>query len=354
MCTGKIPHSKPYLDTNDINSVIEVIRSGHLAEGEIVAKFETQISHYIGQKDGVATNSGTSALHLSLIAFNIKKGDEVIVPSYVCTALLNVIKYLEAIPVIVDVNLEDFNINVQDIERKITSKTKVIIVPHMFGLAANIHEILEFEIPIIEDCAQSIGAEYCDKKVGSFGDLSIFSFYATKMICTGEGGMVLSNSKDLIEKIRDLHNYDFKNDYKVRYNYKLTDLQAALGISQLNHLPHFIDKRQGIAKIYNEELKGSNLILPVHSSEKKHIFYRYVVLTDNCKNIEPIFHKLRIKGVTCTKPVDIPLHRICNFSSKNYPNTEMLFNNAISIPIYPMLNDEEITHIVNVIKDVFN
>ena len=223
----------------------------------------------------------------------------------------------------------------------------------MFGLAANIHEIQGFGIPIIEDCAQSIGAEYYNKKVGSFGDLSIFSFYATKMICTGEGGMVLSNSKGLLDKIRDLHSYDFKTDYKVRYNYKLTNLQAALGISQMNHLPDFIDKRQRIAEIYNEEFRNTNLILPTQPFEKKHIYYRFVALTKNCKNIVSIFNKLKIKGVCCTTPVDIPLHRICNFSSDMYPNTEAIFQKAISIPIYPLLNDEEIFHIVEVIRNVF-
>ena len=252
-----IQHSKPYLDETDINSVINVMQSGYIAEGDLVKKFEKQVSRYIGVNDGIATNSGTSALHLALIALKIQKGDEVIVPSYVCTALLNAIKYVQASPVITDVNVDEGNICVQDIKNKITQKTKAIILPHMFGLAADIHEIQELGIPIIEDCAQSIGAEYHDKKVGSFGELSIFSFYATKMICTGEGGMILSNSKELLERIRDLHNYDFKPDYKVRYNYKLTDLQAALGISQMNHLPHFIKKRQQIAGIYNKEFKDT-------------------------------------------------------------------------------------------------
>jgi perosamine synthetase len=340
------------MEQDDIKAVSEVLDSGQIAQGPKVVEFEKELSKFIDVKGGVATNSGTSALHLALLALDIKEGDEVIIPSYVCTALLNAINYVHAKPVITDINMEDFNMSVSDIEKKIDEKTKAIIVPHMFGLAADIDEILNFGVPIIEDCAQSIGATYKGKMVGSFGVISIFSFYATKMLATGEGGMAVSNSDELLERMRDLREYDFKSNYKVRYNYKMTDMQAALGISQLSKLPTFIDKRKLIARYYSKEFSRLEVVLPTTKKYKEHIFYRYVVRTNKDTDIKKCFDGFKKKNVICDSPVYKPLHVYLGLSKKDFINTEEIMNSAISIPIYPSLTENEMNYVSSIVKEV--
>lgn len=347
-----ITHSKPTIEQDDIRAISEVLNTWQIAQGPTVDKFEKELSEFIGVKGGVATNSGTSAIHLALLALDIKEGDEVIIPSYVCTALLNTINYVHAKPVIADINREDFNISVSDIEKKIDGKTKAIIIPHMFGLAADIEEILNFGVPVIEDCAQSIGATYKGKKVGSFGVISIFSFYATKMLATGEGGMAVSNSDELLERMRDLREYDFKSNYKVRYNYKMTDMQAALGISQLSKLPTFVDKRRRIARYYSEEFSNLGVILPTSKKHKEHIFYRYVVRTNKDTDIKKCFNGFKKKNVICDSPVYKPLHVYLGLSKKDFINTEEIINSAISIPIYPSLTENEMNYVSSIVKEV--
>jgi dTDP-4-amino-4,6-dideoxygalactose transaminase len=254
-----ITHSKVVLNEEDFTGIIKVLRSGQLVQGKIVSLLEEKIASYIGVNHAVAVNSGTAALHLSLLSLGIGDGSEVIIPSYVCTALLNAIHYVRATPILVDIDPDTYNIDIENIKKAINDRTRAIITPHMFGLPADIESILSLGIPVIEDCAQSVGAKFKDRFTGAFGILSIFSFYATKMLGAGEGGMVLSNNLDLIETIRDLRDYDEKKAYTVRYNYKMTDVQAALCESQLKKLPSFIEKRKGIAELYNNELEGYGL-----------------------------------------------------------------------------------------------
>lgn len=345
-----ITQSKPYLEKDDAEVIKKVIESGQIASGPMVKKFEAKLNRFIGVRGGVATNSGTSALHLALIALGIKEGDEVIMPSYVCTALLNAVNYVHGKPVLADINLNDFNISVSEIKKKISKRTKAIIVPHMFGLAADMDEITDFGVHVIEDCAQSVGAEYKNKKVGNFGALSVFSFYATKMMTTGEGGMVLSNSGKILETVRDLREYDFKQNYKIRYNYKMTDMQAALGLNQLSKLLSFIKKRIEIAKFYNDAFSGLDVVLPSSKKYKKHVFFRYVVRVK--KNVKKCSDNLRKKGVICDPPVFKPLHCYLGLDGKQFPNTEKVMNSAISIPIYPSINIKKMETISNIVRSV--
>ncbi len=338
-----ISHSRPTLDQDDYRHVMNVMKSGMLVQGEQVVRFEENLSSFIGVKNGVAVSSGTAALHLSLIALGIGREDEVIIPSYVCPALLNAVMYVNAVPVIADINRSDFNIDADDLKKRITKKTRAIIVPHMFGLAAEIDRIISFGIPVIEDCAQSIGALYQGQYTGTFGVCSIFSFYATKMLATGEGGMVLSDDDGLIKIIRELRNYDEKDFYSVRYNYKMTDIQAALGISQLKKVSSFIEKRKKIADLYDSTLQKKTFSIPEVPEERKHIYYRYVLLLDNASGF---IKEMKRKGIECKRPVFKPLHRYLGLSG--YPVTEEIWNKAVSIPIYPSLSDEELRRITDV------
>ncbi len=345
-----IPHSKPTLDSKDFKAVLETLKSAHISQGAKVEEFEDKFSNFIGLKGGVATNSGTAALHLALLALYIGEGDEVIMPSYVCSALLNAVSYTRATPKIVDINEEDFNINISAVAANINSTTKAIIIPHMFGLSADMEGLLDLGIPIVEDCAQSLGSSYRTKLTGSFGALSIFSFYATKMMTTGEGGMLLTNSAEQIAAIRDLRDYGGKRNYKIRYNYKMTDFQAASGISQLSKLPDFIRRRKEIASYYCSELSDCGIIRPSVPEGREHIYYRYVIRTK--KNPDELRAKLMEKEIACGYGVIQPLHHLLGLHAKDFPYTEAVSNSAISIPIYPSLKDDEVETIIRELKAV--
>jgi perosamine synthetase len=191
----------------------------------------------VGIHSAVTVSSGTTALHLALAALPIHPGDEVIIPSFVCTALLNAIRLTGATPVLADCDETHFNLSVTDVKKRLSSRTKALIVPHLFGQAADLNELLAIGLPVIEDCAQSLGSRYEGKMTESFGTLAVFSFYATKFLATGEGGMVASSDAGLMEHIRDLRYYDEKDDDRIRFNCKMTDMHAALGRSQLRRLP---------------------------------------------------------------------------------------------------------------------
>ncbi len=343
-----IPHSKPTINSQDVWAVSKAIKSSNLTQGSCVKEFEGKFAKFFGLKEAVATSSGTFALHLALLSLEVKKGDEVIIPSYVCTALLNAINYIGAKARLVDVSDDDFNISVEDVGRKINKKTKAIIVPHMFGMPADIKALLKFKIPIIEDCAQSVGALYNNQKVGSFGVLSIFSFYATKMLATGEGGMVVSRNKKLLAKIRDLRDYDHKNDYVVRFNYKMTDFQAALGISQLSRLPSFIAKRKRIAKVYNKGLSNRNIRLAISKKGKDAVYFRYIIKVKSNKN--KYIRELKKKGIFCAAPIYKPLHQYLKM--KGFPVSERLAKENISIPIHPSLKGKEIKYIIRCVNNL--
>jgi len=342
-----ITHSKVVLDEEDLAGVTKVLRSGLLAQGKIVSSLEDKISSFIGVNHAVAVSSGTAALHLSLLSLGIGDGCEVIIPGYVCTALLNAIHYVRATPVLVDINPDTYNINVENIKEAITDRTKALIVPHMFGLPADIDSIVSLGIPVIEDCAQSVGARFKGRYTGSFGILSVFSFYATKMLGAGEGGMVLSNNPDLAETIRDLRDYDEKKTYAVRYNYKLTDIQAVLAVSQLRKLPSFIERRKEIARIYNNGLDDVGAKVPVAPEEREHSYYRYVVPLENPVTF---MEEMRKRGVECRRPVFRPLHRYLQLPG--YSMTEAVWEKAVSIPIYPALKVEETHFIVDAMRTI--
>jgi dTDP-4-amino-4,6-dideoxygalactose transaminase len=344
-----IPHSRPSLDESDIRAVATAMKSGHLSQGRRVQEFEKRLAGFIGKKNAAATSSGTAALHLALMALDIKERDEVIIPSFVCSALLNAIHYTRATPVLVDIEPLTFNLSADAVKRAVTRKTKAIIVPHLFGCPAQIDRLTKLGIPLIEDCAQAIGATFKGRRVGSIGLLSVFSFYATKVITSGEGGMVLSDSKSLISKIKDLRDYDNKNDYLLRYNYKMNDIQAALGLSQLARLDEFIARRREIATLYFREFKNCHFSLPPWKEENEHIYYRFVVRTEEKASV--YLEKLRRKKVQARRPVYIPLHVYMRLSG--FPRTMAAWQKSLSIPLYPSLKDKDIKKIIAVVKDIF-
>lgn len=342
-----VSHSRPMIDREDIKSVTDVLASGLIAQGEKVREFETKIAKFVGTKYGIAVSSGTSAIQVALTSLNVVPRDEVIVPSYVCASPYMAILHAGAKPKIVDINPSDFNISAASVKRGTTPKTKAMIVPHMFGTPVELDELLELGIPIIEDCAQSLGAEYKEHKVGSFGRISVCSFYTTKMITTGEGGMVLTDDEEIYNNIIEVREYDRRPLNIVRYNYKMTDIQAALGLNQLKKLPYFIKHRREIASRYNELFSECNVTLPCSYSHRKSIFYRYVIMLERLNQIRKESKK---SGIMCEKPVWEPLHK--SFPSIKCPNSDYVFDHALSIPLYPSLTEDEIEYVMKTLERI--
>jgi perosamine synthetase len=342
-----IPHSKVVLAEEDVEAVSRVLRSGLLVQGIHVASLEGRLAAAVGVDNAAAVSSGSAALHLSLLSLGIGPGAEVIVPSYVCTALLNAVCYAGARPVLVDIEPDTYNISPLKTRKAITSDTAAIIVPHMFGLPADMDALLSFGVPLVEDCAQAVGCVYRGRPAGSMGRAAVFSLYATKVLCAGEGGLVLSNDKDLIEKVRDLRDYDEKQTYRIRYNYKLTDMQAALAINQLDKLPLFIEKRRRIARIYNSGLEGVVPRIPMVPEGSEHIYYRYVMEVEDPAVFMAAMEK---RGIVCRRPVFRPLHQY--LESKGFEVTEAVWSRAVSIPIYPSLKEGEAREIVDAVKAI--
>lgn len=336
-----IPHSKPTLGAEEAERVAEVIRSARLAQGRLVQKFEHTFAEKLETSQAAATSSGTSALHLALLAMGVGAKDEVIIPSYVCTALLHAVRYIGATPVLADIDRQTGNLDPVDAKKRLSQRTKAIIVPHMFGLPADMKGIMAMGVPVIEDCAQAVGAMYKGKPVGTFGAAAIFSFYATKVMTTGEGGMVVSNSKKVIRRVKDLRDYDERPEYSIRFNYKMTDIQAALGLVQLGRLKTFVQRRRDIAKKYTHFLSRFDIELPPDSPE--HIYFRYVV--DITPNSSKLLKHLVQKGITCAKPVYKPLHRY--LKQKGYPNSDSVWRRALSLPIYPSLSNRDVDCILS-------
>jgi perosamine synthetase len=351
-----VPHSRPTIGEDDINAVTAVLQSGMISQGAVVDTFEKIFAEYNGMKGGVAVNSGTAGLHLALLSLGIGPGDRVMIPSYGCIALYHSLRYVGAVPVLVDSVKDRWEMDAQwaeDYLKKCSKdqRVKAIVAVHLFGKPLNMDDYTglsrKYSIPIIEDCAQSVGAEYHGKKIGSFGEVSIFSFYATKVMTTGEGGMVLSNSKKILARIKDQREYDEKKDDRLRFNYKMTDFQAAMGISQLKKLPQFIEKRRSIAKEYLNHLQKLSLSLPEQSDHTKDIYYRFVV---RMNKPDLFMEEMQKRRILCRRPVFMPIHRI--IGHRVLPHSERIWKQAVSLPIYPSLKEDAVEKVIRCTKKI--
>ncbi|MCE3223197.1 MAG: putative UDP-4-amino-4-deoxy-L-arabinose--oxoglutarate aminotransferase [Nitrospira sp.] len=349
-----IPHSKPAIGPDDIRVMTEVLRSGQVAQGPAVAQFERGMAAYLGLQGGVAVNSGTVAIELALRALGVGAGDNIILPSYVCSAPWLAVQRVGAQARIVDIDPETYNLDPQRVRKARTSRTRAVIVPHMFGLPADLTGLQSLGIPLIEDCAQTLGATEQGRSVGTVGILTVCSFYATKLLCTGEGGMVLSNDADLLERVRALREYDKAPSLDgAAFNCKMTDLQGAMGIAQLNRLGLFLDQRAALAALYRESLPAELFTLPAVPSGRTHSYYRFVVRLpkglQSADEFTAYLSRVSHRGVQCRKPVFRPLHRyleLCDFPASDEADTS-----AVSLPIYPSLTEVEIKQAAQVLRE---
>ena len=349
-----IPHSKPSLGQEELRAVTEVLRSGQITAGPMVAQFERGIAAYIGLHGGVAVSSGTVALELALRALGVGHGDNVILPSYVCSAPWLAVQRVGAQARLVDINPTTYNLDPQKVRKARTSRTRAVIVPHMFGLPADLTSLQSLDIPLIEDCAQTLGAMEQGRAVGSVGTLTVCSFYATKLLCTGEGGMVLSNDEALLERVRALREYDKAPSLNsAAGNCKLTDLQAAIGVAQLNQLGEFLDKRAALAALYRDMLSPELFTMPVVPAGRTHVYFRFVVRLMNglqsADDFTDYLSRLAHRGLQCRKPVFRPLHRYLDLP--DFPASDEADASAISLPIHPSLTDEAIRQAAHILQE---
>jgi dTDP-4-amino-4,6-dideoxygalactose transaminase len=337
-----IPHNRPAIEEPDIRAVEETLRSQWIAPGERVAAFEKQLASYLGVAgDAVAVDTGSAALHLSLLALDVGPGDEVILPTYVCSAVLNAVRYTGAAPVLADTGKGTANLTLAVVEPHLTDRTAAIVVPHMYGIPADIDPLKETGVPVIEDCAQSIGARSGDRKVGTRGDLAIFSFYATKLMTTAKGGAVVARERALTDTIRDLVEYDCRPVYRTRYNLRMSDLQAALGISQLRRLDRFLERRKAIASRYDAVIRARDTGFRTLSSPDS-IFYRYVLLCPSSLDpLKALFARMGVQVINPLEPWEL-LHVYLGLDRGRFPHAEALAARTLSIPLYPSLSEDEI------------
>ena len=343
-----IPHSRPALGEAEAKAVAEVVRSGWIAQGRQVAAFEQAMAKVTGQGHGVAVSSGTAALYLALMALGIGAGDEVVIPSYVCTALWHAVGLTGAKPVLVDIEPATYQPCPRAVARALTRRTKAVIVPHMFGLPADIEILKSHGIPLIEDCAQSLGVTVRGTSVGGTGKLAICSFYATKLLTAGEGGMVLGREESLVGRVRTLSQYDEQDALERAFNYKMTDMQAALGLCQVARLESFLARRQAIAARYHEAVRQVGLTPPWVPAGLEHGYFRYVVRLP--KPVDPALERASALGIGCRRPVFRPIHRYVDLSG--FPETDAAWERALSIPLYPALTDHEVDRIAGALPAI--
>lgn len=359
----KIEMAEMYVDDEIKSKVIDVLNSKRYIKGEEGKKFEKEFAEYIGTKYGIATNSGTSGLYLAYYALGLKKGDEVVVPSHTFIATVSTAMHLGLKPIFVDVDPETFTMDPDDVKKKMTKKTRAIVPVHLYGHPVDMEPIMELadehNLHVVEDAAQAHGSLYNNRKVGSMGDIGVFSFFPSKiMTVAGDGGMVVTNNEELGEKIAMLRDQGRKEKYVhelLGFNFRLNEIQAAIGKIQLKHLEEWIVKRRDVARSYDELLGELNSIMvPLEKSWARHVYYVYTV---RAKNRDKLSEFLKKNGIATGLYYPIPVHKqpaILKYTKTDYlPETEKCVNEILSLPMHPQLKAEDVEFIVEKIKEFY-
>lgn len=366
-----IPVNEPILNGNEKKYLCECIDSGWISsEGPFVREFEQKMSATVERKYGIAVSNGTAALEVAAQALGIQAGDEVIMPTFTIISCAMAVTKLGAVPVLVDSDLSTWNMKVEEIEDKITDKTKAIMVVHLYGLPVEMDSILdlakEYDLKVIEDAAEMHGQTYNGKPCGSFGDISTFSFYPNKHVTTGEGGMIVTDDEELAERCRSLRNLCFRKD--VRYvheeisdNYRFTNLQAAVGLAQLERLDEFIKRKRAMGKYYTEALRRVDALrLPIEKTDyADNIYWVYGLVLDrhiqaDNKVVQEILARRGIGTRTffwCMH--EQPVYKKAGlFHNESYPNAEYLARRGFYIPSGLAMTESQMERVVNEVKSV--
>lgn len=361
-----IPVYQPDLSGNELEYVTDCVTSGWISSlGDYVVRFEDKFAEYCGVNHGVALANGTVSLHLALLLRDIGYGDEVIVPTLTFIASANAVAYTGATPVFVDSDPHTWTIDPKLIEEKISERTKSIIPVHLYGHPANMEPILtlaeKFDLFVIEDAAEAHGAEFLGRRVGGIGHSGVFSFYGNKVITTGEGGMITTNDPELAEKARFLKDHAMSKEIRyfhpeVGFNYRMTNIQAAIGLAQLERIDTILVRKREIAQLYHEYLKDcEGVILQPEAAWAKNVYWMYSILITNTSLLDrgSLMRRLRKRGVD-SRPFFIPMHKLPPFREEDgdYPIAEELSKRGINLPSYPTLTNHEIEYICKMIKEL--
>jgi perosamine synthetase len=355
-----IPINKPFLGDREKKAVNEVLNSGILTDasfegGKYVQEFEKKLAAHVGVKHVIAVNSGTAALQTSLMAYSIKAGDEVIIPAFTFEATANVVVACNASPVFADIQ-SDYTIDPEDIKRKITKKTKAIIPVHLYGYPVDLDEIKEIaqaqSIPVIEDAAESLGAEYRGRQTGQTDDSACFSLYATKVITSGEGGAISTNNDELAEKLRLMRNHGMKYGYDTRilgYNFRLPEMAAAMASVQMDRLSEFVSARRKNAVALTEAIAGlKGVSMRQTKTDRSHIWYLYTLYIE--KERDKLNEKLRAKGVGSSIYWKTPVNKMKLYEDLGYADVKLpgvydAADHVLSLPVHPEVTESEIEYI---------
>jgi dTDP-4-amino-4,6-dideoxygalactose transaminase len=378
-----LPFSRPTISEDAIQEVTDSLRSGWLTTGPKLEIFENMLSEYLSVPYALCTNSATAGLQLALIALGIKSGDEVITTPMTFAASLNVIEIVGATVKLVDIESETYNIDVNKIEAAITKKTKAIMPVHFGGLPVDLDSIYalakNYNLHVIEDAAHAIGAEYKGRRIGSFGDIQVFSFHPNKNITTGEGGCLVTRSKEVAEKVSFLRFHGINKNvcnrfgkhgnphYQVIYpgfKFNMMDIQAAIGIHQLPFLDNFIKTRTFLVKRYLKKLEGFDFLrfpkLPLY--QYKHAWHLFAPIVDNKASTisrNSLMIKLKSMNIGCSlhyKPIHLHPYYANKYGFKlgDFPNAEMLGRNVISLPLFPSMTEKEQDDVINALRSIFS
>ncbi len=372
-----IPYGRQTVEEDDIQAVVDVLRSDYLTTGPKIAEFEKMVADYVGAKYAVAISNGTSALHAACFAAGIQPEDEVITPPLTFAASSNCVLYCGGTPVFADVDPKTYNIDPEDIRRKITDKTKAIIAVHLAGQPCDMDEIhkiaKEHDLLVIEDGAHALGSVYKGKKVGTLSDMTTFSFHPVKPITTGEGGMIVTDNEEFYQKMMLFRSHGITHDENLMtrndgswfyqqldlgYNYRITDIQCALGCSQMKKLDRFLARRKEIVARYNEAFADcENIIIPYQLPETESGWHLYIVQVKNCDR-KKVFEALREQGIAVNVhyiPVYMhPYYQEHGYKDIHCRNAEEVYSHIISLPLYPTLMVEEQEYVIETLKHIIN
>ena len=361
----KYPVYQPTLSGNEKKYVLECLDSTWISsKGKFITKFEQEFSSFLNINYSASVSNGTVALHLALLALGIGQGDEVVVPSFTYIASVNAINYTGAKPVFVDSELDHWQMDTEDVKKKITSKTKAVMAVHLYGHTCDMDELVklckEQNIYLIEDAAEAFGSKYKGKFAGTFGDISTFSFFGNKTITTGEGGMVSTNNKELHDKVFRLKGQGLAKDKEyyhdiIGYNYRMTNICAAIGCAQLENATEVITKKRGIANWYNDHLNDLPLRLHKESKDVFHTYWMYTIMVDDTEKRDKLRNHLKEKGIE-TRPSFYPVHKMPMYYEEgvSFPVADGLGSRGINLPSYPELNEPDVIYISEQIKKFFS
>ena len=370
-----IPYGRQIIDDDDIQAVVDVLKSDYLTTGPKIAEFEQSVSDYVGAKYAVAVSNGTAALHAACFAAGIGEGDEVITTPITFAASANCVLYCGGKPVFADIDPQTYNIDAEDIKRKITARTKAVIPVHLAGQPCDmdaIHKIAEeYHLMVIEDGAHALGSVYKGKKIGALSDMTTFSFHPVKPITTGEGGMVVTDDEELYQRLVLFRSHGITRDaslltedggpwfyqqLELGYNYRITDIQCALGCSQMKKLQRFIGRRRELAARYDEALKDCpHLLLPYQLPQTESGYHLYIIQVTDCDRRQ-VFEELRAKGVGVNVhyiPVYYhPYYREHGYGDVCCPHAEQLYQRMMSIPLHAGMTDAQQDYVFQCIKEI--